>query len=103
MEVTMQEVELQLKKTSGTLLKYGFGFWSNKLEAIKDEIGAKNDREILDKIQSLYGGFGTLLDLAVDPFELPEGIGEENGNKELLGEINSLHKVVRVLKESMDH
>jgi len=90
--VNMTNVAENLEKTSQVLRKYGFDFWANKLDASKSEIGQKSETEIINSLKKLYGGFGTLMDLAVDPYELPKGVTEEAGNKELIGSINDLHR-----------
>ena len=90
--MNIQNVAESLERTSGVLRKYSFDFWANKLDQIKSEIGQKPDFEIIESLKKLYGGFGTLMDLAVDPYELPKGATEESGNRELLGSINDLHR-----------
>ena len=88
----MTNVAENLDKTSQTLSKYGFDFWANKLDSAKSEIGQKPDMEVINSLKKLYGGFGTLMDLAVDPYDLPKDVTEEAGNKELIGSINDLHR-----------
>jgi len=90
--MNMKNVTENLVKTSDTLRKYGFDFWADKLDIVKLDMGVKTDSQIIESLKNLYGGFGTLMDLAVDPCELPKGITEEVGNKELLSSINDLYR-----------
>lgn len=91
----MNVVSTNLEHASRILRKYGFEFWANKLDKVKSEVGIKSDDEVIGSIKRMYGGFGTLMDLAVDPHDLPMGVGEEEGNKELIGSINALHHSLR--------
>jgi hypothetical protein len=50
---------------------------------------------MLSEIGKLYGGFGTLMDLAVDPSMLPTGISEDAANKEILHAVNALYEYVK--------
>ena len=93
--MNMINVAGNIDKTASVLRKYGFDFWAKKLDKEKLEIGLKPDVEVIDSLKKLYGGFGTLMDLAVDPYELPEGITEKEGNEELLSSINDLHRSLR--------
>jgi hypothetical protein len=86
----------QLEETASTLAKYGFSFWASKLKAIVSSVAQRNKSEILADISKLYGGFGTLMDLAVDPHSLPFGVTEEDANKELLHAINALYDLVKI-------
>ena len=89
------QLHFQLTDTESTLTKYGFSFWANKLGAIKNTITQRDESEILTDISKLYGGFGTLMDLAVDPYLLPSGVTEDEANKDLSRSINDLYELVK--------
>lgn len=93
--MSLNRIEDQLVKTAETLRKYNFGFWAEKLDQIRGQIINSSEEEVCSSINKLYGGFGTIMDLAVDPYELPDGITEDEGNRELLGAVNALHRVAR--------
>jgi len=90
-----ESMKSQLSETAETLVRYGFAFWANKLNAIQQTSSEKSQHDVLLEIARLYGGFGTLMDLAVDPYLLPAGISEDAANKDLLRSINALYEYVK--------
>lgn len=85
----------QLSVTATTLANYGFLFWTDKLNELLLASATAPQEQVISKIASLYGGFGTLMDLAVDPYMLPDGISEDSANQELLKSINDLYDYVK--------
>lgn len=85
----------QLRATAKTLTLLGFPYWAGKLDAIRQSAEVLPYEQTVAAIASLFGGFGTLMDLAVDPSELPQGISEDVANLELLGAINALYDHVK--------
>lgn len=94
MDIQNDALNSQLAETAATLERYGFRHWSRKLMALRDALGSVSKTQMASEIAKLYGGFGTLMDLAVDPYMLPVGISEEEANKDLLGAINALYEHV---------
>lgn len=94
--MTIEEsLYMQLGRTAEILERYGFKFWADKLRVIRQSGAEKPQGELLIEISKLYGGFGTLMDLAVDPYLLPDGTSEDDANRELLHSINQLYEYVK--------
>jgi hypothetical protein len=86
---------IQLSTTAQVLSRYGFPFWADKLDAIRLKSASLSHEQMIAAVSALYGGFGTLMDLAVDPCTLPQGVSEESANQELLKAINGLYDHVK--------
>lgn len=84
----------QISVTAETLARYGFLFWAEKLRALSAR--RLTHTEMITEVAALYGGFGTLMDLAVDPCTLPSGVSEEAANQDLLKAINDLYDQVKI-------
>jgi len=95
MNIPDEALRNQLGETATTLERYGFAHWSKKLVVLRDKLGGVSRSQMLSEIGKLYGGFGTLMDLAVDPSMLPTGISEDAANKEILHAVNALYEYVK--------
>ncbi len=90
-----KDLNIQLEQTSNILDRYGFKFWAEKLKTIQKNGIKDSQHNVLIEIAKLYGGFGTLMDLAVDPCVLSDDISENEANHELLCSINKLYEFVK--------
>jgi len=74
--------------------KLGLVFWSGKLELCLEKT-VISEIEAAKEVLKLYGGFGTLNDIAFSDEDAPKGMSGEQATKEYFTVINNLYQVAK--------
>ena len=77
-----------------SLNEFGLTFWANKLELCLEKLSV-SETETAQAVLKLYGGFGTLNDIAFSDEDAPNGMSGEQATKQYLAVINRLHQVAK--------
>ena len=86
-------MDRQLIEAERELRAFGLIHWANKLAAISDTAGPVSAKAVA--VMKLFGGFGTLNDIAFSDEDAPMGMTGQEATMAYLRVINALHNAAQ--------
>ncbi|MGI9318779.1 MAG: DUF6966 domain-containing protein [bacterium] len=83
-----------LTDSIASLNELGLSFWVSKLELCLEKL-AISESEAAQETLKLFGGFGTLNDIAFSDEDAPKGMSGEQATKRYFEVVNKLHQVAK--------
>lgn len=87
-------MEEELRRSIQELQNLGLEFWAKKLQECLEQT-SKSEKVMAKATLKLFGGFGTLNDIAFSDSDAPKGMSGEQATKQYFSVINNLHRVAK--------